>query len=80
MYNIKGGFFYLMEHNANRGYKDSVFSLYMRNPDRLIESYNAIQGENYALDTRLKLTPLTMLYIKNGSMIFHSLWMDGILY
>ncbi len=47
-----------MEHNANRGYKDSVFSLYMSNPNRLIESYNAIQGENYALDTPIEINTL----------------------
>ena len=49
---------YLMEHSPNKKYKDSVFSLYMSNPNRLIESYNAIQGENYALDTPIEINTL----------------------
>lgn len=49
---------YLMQHNPNRKYKDSVFSLYMSDPVRLIESYNAIQRENYALDTPIEINTL----------------------
>lgn len=40
-----------MEANANREYKDSVFSMYMSEPKRLIEVYNAIQETDYSLDT-----------------------------
>ena len=47
-----------MEHSPNRKYKDSVFSLYMSDPVRLIESYNAIQRENYALDTPIEINTL----------------------
>ena len=48
-----------MEHSPNRQYKDSVFNMYMTsNPAYLIESYNAIQGENYALNTPIEINTL----------------------
>ena len=54
-----------MEHNANRGYKDSVFNMYMTsNPAYLIESYNAIQGENYDLNTPIEINTLNDVLYK----------------
>ena len=54
-----------MEHNANRSYKDSVFNMYMTsNPAYLIESYNAIQGENYALNTPIEINTLNDVLYK----------------
>ena len=47
-----------MENSPNRVYKDSVFSLYMSEPARLIEVYNAIQGTNYPLDTPVEINTL----------------------
>ena len=48
-----------MEHSPNRQYKDSVFNMYMTsNPAYLIESYNAIQGENYALNMPIEINTL----------------------
>ena len=54
-----------MEHNANRSYKDSVFNMYMTsNPAYLIESYNAIQGENYDLNTPIEINTLNDVLYK----------------
>ena len=54
-----------MKYNANRGYKDSVFNMYMTsNPAYLIESYNAIQGENYALNTPIEINTLNDVLYK----------------
>ena len=54
-----------MEHNANRGYKDSVFNMYMTsNPAYLIESYNAIQDENYDLNTPIEINTLNDVLYK----------------
>lgn len=47
-----------MDKKVNRVYKDSVFSLYMSDPKRLIEVYNAIQGTNYPLDTPVEINTL----------------------
>ncbi len=41
-----------MTEQANRNYRDSVFTKYFReNPEGLVELYNAITGTNYPLDT-----------------------------
>ena len=54
-----------MEHNANRGYKDSVFNMYMTsNPAYLIESYNAIQDEKYDLNTPIEINTLNDVLYK----------------
>ena len=54
-----------MEHNANRSYKDSVFNMYMTsNPAYLIESYNAIQDENYDLNTPIEINTLNDVLYK----------------
>lgn len=54
-----------MEHNANRGYKDSVFTMYMTsNPAYLIESYNAIQNEKYDLNTPIEINTLNDVLYK----------------
>ena len=43
---------------ANRVYKDSVFSLYLSQPERLVEVYNAVAGTNYPLDTPVQINTL----------------------
>ncbi|MBR5320105.1 MAG: hypothetical protein IKU46_11020 [Peptococcaceae bacterium] len=41
-----------MTEQANRTYRDSVFTKYFReNPEGLVELYNAIEGTDYPLDT-----------------------------
>ena len=35
--------------SANREYKDSVFSLYLSDPQRLIDVYNAVAKTNYPI-------------------------------
>lgn len=42
----------------NRTYKDSVFSLYMSDAERLIELYNAIQGTDYPPGTPVEINTL----------------------
>ena len=54
-----------MEANANREYKDSVFSMYMSEPKRLIEVYNAIQETDYSLDTPIEITTLDGVLFMN---------------
>lgn len=44
--------------SANREYKDSVFSLYLSEPKRLIEIFNAIEGTNYPPDTPVEINTL----------------------
>jgi len=43
---------------ANREYKDSVFSLYLSDPKRLIEIFNAIEGTDYPPDTPVEINTL----------------------
>ena len=43
---------------ANRVYKDSVFSLYLSQPERLVEVYNAVAGTNYPSDTPVQINTL----------------------
>lgn len=43
---------------ANREYKDSVFIVYMREPRRLVEVYNAIFDTDYPLDTPIEINTL----------------------
>ncbi len=43
---------------ANRTYKDSVFSLFLGEPERLIEVYNAVEGTNYPADTPVQINTL----------------------
>ncbi len=51
---------------ANRGYKDSVFSMYMtEDVGRLIEVYNALQNTDYPLDTPVVINTLTDILYKN---------------
>ena len=51
--------------SANRAYKDSVFSLYLSKPERLIEVYNAVAGTDYPLDTPVEINTLTEALYKN---------------
>ena len=50
---------------ANREYKDSVFSLYLSNPERLIDVYNAVARTNYPPDTPVEINTLTDVLYKN---------------
>jgi hypothetical protein len=43
---------------ANRRYKDSVFSRYFSEPQRLIEIYNAIEGTHYPSDAEIEIQTL----------------------
>lgn len=54
-----------MDSKSNRSYKDSVFSLYMRDPARLIEVYNALRGTNYPPDTPIEINTLSGALYKN---------------
>ena len=51
--------------SANREYKDSVFSLYLSDPQRLIDVYNAVANTNYAPDTPVEINTLTDVLYKN---------------
>lgn len=51
--------------NVNREYKDSVFSMYMSEPKRLVEVYNAIQETDYSLDTPVEITTLDGVLFMN---------------
>ena len=50
---------------VNREYKDSVFSMYLSNPERLIDVYNAVEHTNYPLDTPVEINTLTDVLYKN---------------
>ena len=50
---------------GNREYKDSVFSLYLSEPARLIEVYNAVADTDYPLDTPVEINTLTDVLYKN---------------
>jgi len=50
---------------ANREYKDSVFSLYLSDPKRLIDVYNAVAKTNYPPDTPVEINTLTDVLYKN---------------
>jgi len=50
---------------ANREYKDSVFSLYLSDPQRLIDVYNAVAKTNYPPDTSVEINTLTDVLYKN---------------
>lgn len=43
---------------ANRKYKDSVFTMYFSNTERLIELYNSLEGTNLPKDTPIKINTL----------------------
>ena len=43
---------------ANKKYKDSVFSLYFSDKERLIELINAIEGTNYPKDTKIEINTI----------------------
>ncbi len=49
----------------NREYKDSVFSLYMSEPARLIEVYNAINGTSYPADAPVEINTLQEVLYKD---------------
>ena len=51
--------------SVNREYKDSVFSLYLSDPQRLIDVYNAVAKTNYPLDTPVEINTLTDVLYKN---------------
>ncbi|MDR2615748.1 MAG: hypothetical protein LBC28_04120 [Oscillospiraceae bacterium] len=44
--------------NANRRYKDSVFTRYFSERNRLIELYNALKGTEYPAETEIKIVTL----------------------
>ena len=50
---------------ANREYKDSVFSLYLSDPERLIDVYTAVEHTNYPPDTPVEINTLTDVLYKN---------------
>ena len=50
---------------ANREYKDSVFSLYLSDPERLIDVYNAVADTDYPPDTPVEINTLTEVLYKN---------------
>ena len=50
---------------ANRTYKDSLFSLYLSDPQRLIEVYNAIADTDYPPDTPVQMNTLEDVLFKN---------------
>lgn len=50
---------------ANREYKDIVFTLYMREPRRLVEVYNAIFDTDYPLDTPIEINTLEGALFQN---------------
>ena len=54
-----------MTEHANRNYKDSVFSLYLSEPERLIEVYNAVANTDYPPDTPVEINTLTDVLYKN---------------
>ena len=47
-----------MKFEINREYKDSVFTLYFNDKERLIEVYNAIKGTNYTSDVNFEINTL----------------------
>lgn len=51
---------------ANKQFKDSVFSCYFsEDPRRLIELFNAVEGKNYPLDTKIELNTLDDVLYKD---------------
>ena len=50
---------------VNREYKDSVFSLYLSDPKRLIDVYNAVADAHYPPDTPVEINTLTDVLYKN---------------
>ena len=50
---------------VNREYKDSVFSLYLSDPKRLIDVYNAVANTKYPPDTPIEINTLTDVLYKN---------------
>ena len=48
----------MVELQANREYKDSVFTRLFSNTENLIELYNAIEGTNYGEDTEIEINTL----------------------
>jgi len=44
--------------NANRKYKDSVFTLLFSEKDTLIELYNAVNGTSYTPETKVEIETL----------------------
>jgi len=65
-----------MSANANRQYKDSVFTKLFGDRDNLLELYNAIQNTNYGKDTEIRITTLeNVLYMEQMNDI--SFTIDG---
>jgi hypothetical protein len=44
--------------NSNKNYKDSVFIRYFSDKEKLIETYNAIEGKDYPKDTDVEINTL----------------------
>ena len=53
------------ETKVNREYKDSVFTMYMKEPRRLVEVYNAIFDTDYPLDTPIEINTLEGALFQN---------------
>jgi hypothetical protein len=48
----------MTDNNANREYKDTVFTRLCEDKKRLIEIYNAVTGKNYPPDTEIEIVTL----------------------
>ena len=45
--------------SANREYKNSVFTLLFGTPEKMLELYNAVSGNNLPIDTPIEIATLT---------------------
>jgi len=52
------------EINANRNYKDSVFTALFSEPQATLELYNAVTGQNYPPDTKIEIVTLSNALFK----------------
>jgi len=52
------------EINANRNYKDSVFTALFSEPSATLELYNAVTGQNYPPDTKIEIVTLSNALFK----------------
>jgi len=52
------------EINANRNYKDSVFTALFSEPSATLELYNAVSGQNYPPDTKIEIVTLSNALFK----------------
>ncbi|MDR0852606.1 MAG: Rpn family recombination-promoting nuclease/putative transposase [Clostridiales Family XIII bacterium] len=50
---------------VNREYRNSVFVDFFSNKERLIETYNAIEGKNYPADTEVEINTLEKVLFIN---------------